>query len=177
MNLKLTLPIAALGVLALGACGRDVNGTAALDVAATVPTEGGAAAAPAVSPESADPDRDDRAFATSFGLKHLTDLQNIQGWTTDATSALGDGDLAGAATVTHRISDTFSELTDDAASYDGPLAHDTTDLFDLCHQAFADSATALDNVDLDALESIADDGSPLSRCSEGFIKISDRFDF
>ena len=50
MNLSRTLPIAVLGLLALGACSSgDLEGTANLDNAATVAPAGEAAAAPAES--------------------------------------------------------------------------------------------------------------------------------
>src|SRR5262245_16127331 len=124
MNLSRTLPIAALGVLALAACGSDLKGTAALDAAAA-PTTTQAAGASDACRDALDK-ADDLINLATDGLDTAADGFSVAA---DAFQAVSDFDvdaLSDATEAVTGISQWFTDHKDDAqsvrAAYDSAKA-------------------------------------------------------
>ena len=175
MNLSRTLPIAVLGVLALGACSSgDLEGHARItDDRRSTTTDAAAAPADDITgdAEAAGGNADtDTNFAALMATKHVGDLTDILELGTEATDAITDGDISQAADFAGQVADGFHDLVDVTGEFDAPLAVETTGVFEQCETAWTHSAAALDDFDPDGMSAAGDE---LGECGDSLTGLSD----
>jgi len=174
-TLLAVVAMTAVAVPILTACGQADHNTANSPVvehsAATDPAPA-EAPTPAEEPEPVDPDD---AFLDSIreqpaisGRMHKV-AGEMAAWTNAAT-------LAEGARAAHTVSDSFDWIANrmdaDPTSADSPLAQDTMATMRLCRDAYDAAATAIDDVDPDAMDAA---GPSLTECNRGIEGIHAHF--
>lgn len=159
----------------LTGCGHADPATAdspAVEHSAAPDPEPAEASTPAEEPEPVDPDE---VFLDSIREQPMISgrMHKVAGemaaWTSSAT-------LAEGARAAHTVSDSFAWIANrmdaDPTSADSPLAQDTMATMRLCRDAYDAAATAIDDVDPDAMDAA---GPSLTECNRGIEGIHAQF--